>query len=97
MSDEESTVPVAPDHPAAPIGPAPAAATVTIVDSSTGSRARVQVLGFDEKFVTVDVVGEARRFSRFTGFEIPVGGSWSVWRLAGKDLRAWKPKRPTSR
>ncbi len=94
MSDEEEqTVPVAPsEFPPAAADAAPAA-TATIVDSSTGSRARVEVLSFDERFVTVDVVGEARRFSRVTGFEIPVGGSWSVWRLAGKDLRAWKPRR----
>lgn len=95
MSDEEDkTVPIAPSElPIAAATASSRAATATIVDSSTGSRARVPVLDFDERFVTVEVVGEPRRFSRWTGFEIPVGGSWSVWRLAGKDLRAWKPKR----
>lgn len=69
---------------------APHATMATIVDGSSGTRARVPIVSFDEAFVSVDAVGEVKRFSRQTGFEIPPGGSWSAWRLAGRDLRRWR-------
>lgn len=66
--------------------------TVTVVDGwRGGERVVVPIDRFDEHFVYVNLAGDEKRFSRETGFEIPEGGSWSRWRLCGKDHRAWRP------
>ena len=70
---------------------------MTIVDGGRGgSRVAVAVLRFDADYVWVEVLGQERRFSRITGFEHPPGGTWSTWRLSGKDHRLYKP-RPSDR
>lgn len=61
---------------------------VTIVNGwRGGDRAVVPVVKVDSDYVWVEVLGEVRRFSRSTGFEHPPGGTWSTWRLSGKDYR----------
>jgi hypothetical protein len=80
--DEAITIPIfLPDH---------VPDSATIVDGATGDRVRVPVVGYDERYLSVDLLGDVKRFSRHTGFEIPRGGSWSPWRLAGRDLRLWR-------
>ncbi len=65
---------------------------VTIVNGMRGGeRAVVRVLRVDEVYVWVEVVGQAKRFSRHTGFEHPPGGTWSTWRLSGRDHRRLRP------
>lgn len=48
------------------------------------------VLRTDERFVYVEHLGVEKRFSRSSGFEVPVGGAWGALRLSGKDLRRLK-------
>lgn len=68
--------------------------SVEVVTIVLASDRAVRVTGVvqrvDERFIVLVVDGEERRFNRSTGFEMPVGGSWGAWRLAGKDLRRSK-------
>ena len=52
-----------------------------------GERVSVAVLRIEPLVVVVERDGEELRFSRRTGFELKPGGSWSAWRLSGKDHR----------
>ena len=50
-------------------------------------RARARLVRVDDRFVYVELLGEEKRFSRSTGFEVPLGGGWGKFRLSGKDMR----------
>jgi len=63
---------------------------VTIVYGKDGERVSVAILRIEPGFIVVDREGEELRFNRRTGFEMKSGGSWSAWRLAGKDHRRFK-------
>lgn len=64
---------------------------VTIVYGKDGERVSLAVLRVEPQVVVVERDGEELRFSRRTGFELKAGGSWSAWRLSGKDHRRLKP------
>lgn len=63
---------------------------VTIVYGKDGERVSLPVVRIEEQVVVVARDGEELRFSRRTGFELKAGGSWSAWRLSGKDHRRLK-------
>jgi hypothetical protein len=63
---------------------------VTIVYGKDGERVTLPVLRIEEHVVVVERDGEELRFSRRTGFELKSGGSWSAWRMSGKDHRRMK-------
>ena len=63
---------------------------VTIVYGKDGERHSLPVVRLEPNVVVVARDGEELRFSRRTGFELKAGGSWSAWRLSGKDHRRLK-------
>ena len=63
----------------------------TIVYGKDGERVSVRVVRIEPQVVVMVRDGEELRFSRRTGFEQKAGGSWSAWRLSGKDHRRLKP------
>jgi hypothetical protein len=70
---------------------------VTIVHAvPTGVRLVVPITRVDDEYVYVNAGNEEQRYSRATGYEIQPGGSWSAWRLAGKDFRRFKKKKQLS-
>ncbi len=69
---------------------------VTIVFGKAGERVSVELVTVEPLTLVVRRGAELLRFSRVTGFEQRGGGSWSAWRLAGKDHRRFKVEREGS-
>jgi hypothetical protein len=65
--------------------------TVVIVNgANTDERLECEVVRVTGRHLYVTENGATRRISRAAGFEHPPGGSWSTWRLSGRDRRRWQ-------
>lgn len=90
--DEDASAPSGEGHIDDDTLPRPRRDKVVLVNgAATKERVEAEIQRITDKYLFVSTDGTSRRISRSAGFEHPPGGSWSTWRLCGRDRRRWAP------